>query len=295
MNNETQVKKDTPPGRKKALIIAVCSVLSVLAAAAALFLARDSITLLLAQKKIESSDYSAALGYLKNNGSESAQTLAGYAQLRLEINADFGTLLSDFDIGEVRSWRDEASRLKSEPDSLSEEVSRDISALYDKLDSVCSLYDEYTELEDDIYDLMDVFNEVNRLYTKDYTGQNRTFTISGERTRIMLWEQELIKAENFLYKLPSESSAFLYTNFVREARAETSELSESMDRLLESSGVSENDEVRVSGDGQKVFPSVESTAGVRVNLTEKDSYCEYMFSGVCRTLAEHLAEFYTNR
>ena len=294
MNTENEVKKDTPSGRRKTTI-AVCCAAAVLALAAVLFFARNPLTLHLAQKKAADGDFSGAIGCLKSNSSEDAQTLAGYAELRLEINEKFGTLLTGFDIGTVREWRSQAAKLKAESLYLSESVSRDIASLYDKLDSVCSLYDEYTGLEEDIYDLMDIFNEINSLYAKDYTGQNRTFTIAQERTKIMRWEQELIKAENFLYKLPSEDSAYLYNYFVREALAETAELSESMDRLLESSGVSETDEVRVSGNGQKVFPSVESSAGVKVNLTEKDTYCEYMTAGVCRTLAESLAEFYTNR
>ncbi len=286
------VKTENGNSRKKIIIIAACVLAFIGALVLAFFLLKDAIFVLIAQSNAEKGKFSSAQSVLENVENEKADALKEYISLRTEINTEYSSLITGFDEMTVRDWAERASKADAASEGLSEQIRKSISALSGKLNSICSLYDEYQSVYPDLLELMDVFNEVNRLYTKDYTGHNTPFTISEEKNKIARWNELLSEAQAYTAKLPSEDRTYLLSYMLKEAQGEIRELDETMDRLLETSGVSETDEIMAKGDGQKIFPSVESSSGVSVNLTEKYEYAEHISDGVYRTLIETLGEYY---
>ncbi len=291
MNTEMTVQNKKDGGRRK-LVIAVCAAAVILISCIALFLAKDSLVFLSAQKKAENGNFASAASLLEKQDSEKALALKDYCALREEINSGYPAMLTDFDIDKIREWNAKASDIASRAGSLPSGIGASVYALSEKLGNISSLYDEYFEIRYDLLDLMDIFNEVNSLYTKDADGKNRTFTIAEERAKLRRWQEELSKTQNYIYKLPSEDKVYLLNYLAKEADAEIAELSRAMDKLIANSGVTETDEVRANGEGHKVFPSVESTSGANVTLMDKVPYEEHLFTGVCRALTETLAEYY---
>jgi len=287
--NATTEKRN---GRKTIIIVAACVLAFIGALVLAFFLLKDTIYISIAQNEAEKSKFSSALSILENVDDEKADALREYISLRNEINAEYASLITEFDEMTIRDWQERANNAESASESLSEPVRESISALSGKLNDICSLYDEYQYIYPDILELMDVFNEINRLYTKDYTGYNTAFTIREEKDKAARWEELLAEVQAYAAKLPSEERTYLLNYMMKEAQGEISELKSTMDNLLETSGVSETDEIMAKGNGQKIFPSVESSSGVSVNLTEKYDYAANMSNGVYRTLVEMLGEYY---
>lgn len=287
--NATTEKRN---GRKIIIIVAACVLAFIGALVLAFFLLKDSIFIMLAQNEAQKGSFSSALSILENVDDEKADPLKEYISLRNEINAEYASLITGFDEMTVRDWQERANNAEAASGELSEPVRESISALSGKLNDICALYDEYQYIYHDILELMDVFNEINRLYTKDYTGYNTAFTIREEKDKIARWEELLSQVQAYAAKLPSEDRTYLLSYMLKEAQGEISELRSTMDKLLETSGVSETDEIMAKGNGQKIFPSVESSSGVSVNLTEKYDYAAHMSDGVYRTLVEMLGEYY---
>ena len=292
MSNETTAKKNNAWGRKKKLIIAVCAVAAVLILSLAAFLLRGFFAVQAAQICVKRGEYSSAVEYLENAGSDKANALREYASLRKEINSKYAQMITDFDISVFSDWRDRAAAAAESAGSLPKDIGASLLSLNEKLNFICSEYDAFYAMRPEILELMDVFGEINRLYTKDADGYNVTFTIAEEREKISRWEYLLTETQNYLYSLPNEDKVYLLNYLVKEAQGEIGELKSTMDRLSERDDITEFDEIRATGDGKKSFPSVESSSGVSVNLENKEEYVQYMFVGICRTLTETLGEYY---
>ncbi len=278
-------------GKKKALVAAV-SVIAALSLLLIIFLAsKNSIFYSAAKSKAEKNEFSLAMSLIENSSSEKAGILKEYIALRLDINENFPALLSDFNIEKIKNWADTAELICSQADSLDPDIAATANELLQTLSQIISCEAEYESMKSDILELMNVFNEINRLHTKDAEGKNTAFTIAEERSRINSWERLNNTLSTFTAKIPGSENIYLLNFLVKEAYGEFSELTDAIDSVA-ASGYSETDLVRFSGDAKKLFPDITNNSGESVNLLDKERYERFMFNEICRQLAESLAPYY---
>ncbi len=288
MNNSN--RQINSPNRKK-LIIAVCVVACLAVLLLAFLLMKNTLFLSAAEKKAESQDFKSAQSYLDGIDNEKANALSQYVSLRIDINSNYALLLSDFNIDIITEWKNTADEILSNKEYLSENIKNTVEELSSKLDTIFSLYEEFSEMESDILELMDIFGEINRLYTKDENGNNTSFTVSEEYAKIERWTELYNTVSDYFSKIPNGDNIYLLSYLLKETLGEIDDLNSAMDNIL-SKGYSETDTVRVSGEGHKQYQSITNSNGVTVNLARKEEYTEYLFSSICRTLTESLAEYY---
>ena len=288
MNNSN--RQINSPNRKKR-IIAVCAVACLAVLLLAFLLMKNTLFLSAAEKKAESQDFKSAQSYLDGIDNEKANALSQYVSLRIDINSNYALLLSDFNIDIITEWKNTADEILSNKEYLSENIKNTVEELSSKLDTVCSLYEELSEMESDILELMDIFGEINRLYTKDENGNNTSFTVSEEYAKIERWTELYNTVSDYFSKIPNGDNIYLLSYLLKETLGEIEDLNSAMDNIL-AKGYSETDTVRVSGEGHKQYQSITNSNGVTVNLARKEEYTEYLFSSICQALAKSLAEYY---
>lgn len=278
-------------GKKKALIAAV-SVIAALAVLLTVFLlTKNSIFYSVAKSKAEKQDFSAAMSFIENSGDDKADVLRDYINLRIEINQNYPLLLSDFDIEKIKSWSKTAERVCAYSGALGESISADAVALSDILSQIISCEAEYNALKADILNLMDVFNEINRLHTKDAEGKNTSFTIAEERNKISTWTQLNNRILSFVAEIPGSENIYLINYLAKEAQGEISELTSAIDSVA-ANGYGDTALVRFSGDAVKLFPDIKNSSGESVNLLDKENYEKFMFEEICNELTQCLAPYY---
>jgi hypothetical protein len=277
-------------GRKK-LIIAVCVVACLAVLLSAFLLLKNTVFFAIAESKAESQDFKTAQSYLEGIDSEKAKVLNEYVSLRIDINSHYALLLSSFDIDTVTEWKNAADEILSNEKYLSENLKATATELSSKLDTICSIYEEFSERKSDILELMDIFEEINRLYTKDDSGNNTSFTVSEEYDKIERWKSLYNTIFDYSSRIPNGDSIYLLSYLLKETLGEIDDLNSAMDKIL-SKGYSETDTVRVSGEGHKQYQSITNSNGITVNLARKEEYTEYLFTSICQALAKSLAEYY---
>ena len=146
-------------------------------------------------------------------------------------------------------------------------------------------------MKSDILSLMDIFAELNRLYTKDSLGNNISFTVSEERIKVSVWEQQLSILTNYAYTVPNYENIYLLNYLIKEVEGECLEIKNAMDSVI-AMGYKETDTIRLGGSGQKQFPSITNSNNESVNLLQKEAYERFMYEGICIQLAEVLGFFY---
>lgn len=278
-------------GKKKALAAAV-SVIAVIAVLIIAFLAsKSSLYYFAAENKAEKNEFSEAMQLIESSNGEKADALKAYLALRLEINASYPAMLTDFDIEKIKSWSEKADELCLNSALLGDEFAADAQSLSQALSQIISCAEEYDGTKSDILKLMDVFNEINRLHEKNEEGKNTSFTIAEERAKISEWEQLNSSVSSFASRIPGGENVYLINYLVKEAQGEISELSKAIDSVA-ASGYTETDVVRFSGDAEKRFPDITNSSGESVNLLEKEKYEQFMHEEICRQLTENLGSFY---
>lgn len=280
-------------GRRKKLIAAV-SVVAALAVLLIVFLsAKNSIFFAAAKSKAENQDFESAAVLAEDSGSENAALLKEYINLRLEINQSYPLLLSEFDIEKIKTWEETAEKISAQSEPLGEEISADVLELSQVLSEIVYCESEYVSMRSDILNLMDVFNEINRLHTKDSDGKNISFTIAEERTKLNSWSLLNNNLLSFISRIPKNENLYLINYLAKEAQGEVSEINSAIDTVA-ASGYADTDLVRFSGDAVRRFPDISNSAGESVNLLDKEKYEQFMFDEMCRILTETLAPYYVN-
>lgn len=284
-------KTDTAPQNRssKKIAAAVGILLTLAALVAVFFFTKDYIFTAAARRAVIDSDLEKAETLVSFCSGNEAEKLGRYISLRQEISADYHLLRTDFDRQKVENWQKTASELKSGV-SLGAEINTQINGLSEKLDLICAALAEYDIIRPDVMNLFDIFNETNRLYTKDENGENPVFTISDELAAILAWEEKAKTLETFLTQTPNGKKMYLFTYFVKEAQGEATDLRESILNFAEQ-GYDLNAQIRVTGEVNRTFPSIRNSDGSTVNLQQKENYEKCMFAGMCTVLTETLGEY----
>ena len=187
------IKQNNPNQNRsrKPLVVAV-SVICALSVILIVFLAcKNSLFFALSEYKAENGRYSEALELVEDIRTDEAQALAMYLELRCDFNQNYPLLLSDFQPSIIARWTESVNAIEQVKHFLSDEISADADEMSEKLRQVNSCLNQYGQIRGEILSLMDVFAELNRLYTKDITGKNTSFTVSEERIKVSSWEQQL--------------------------------------------------------------------------------------------------------
>ncbi|MBE6770509.1 MAG: hypothetical protein E7547_00020 [Ruminococcaceae bacterium] len=278
-------------GKRKKLIVAV-SVIAALSVLLVVFLAsKNTVFFAAAKNKAEKYDFETAIVLAENSGNENSGLLRDYINLRLEINGSYPMLLSDFDVEKIKSWAETAERIGGQSECLGEKISDDLQGLSQTLSEIIYCESEYKSMRADILNLMDVFNEINRLHTKDAEGKNISFTISEERTKLNGWSLLNSGLLSFISRIPGNEKIYLINYLAKEAQGEISEINSAIDSVA-ASGYSDTDLVRFSGEAVRRFPDISNSSGESVNLLDKEKYEQFMYDEMCRILTETLAPYY---
>lgn len=276
---------------KKPLIIAV-SVICALSVILIAFLAcENSLYFSIAESKAQKGDYSEALELVEDIRTEEAQALAMYLELRCNFNENYPVLLSDFQPSIIAGWTESVNAIEQVRHLLNDEILADADNMSEMLRRVNSCLNQYGQIRGEILSLMDVFSELNRLYTKDITGKNTSFTVSEERIKVSSWEQQLSNLVNFANTIPNFENIYLLNYLIKEVEGECLDLKSAMDSVV-AMGYTETDLIRLSGSGQKQFPAITNSNNDTVNLLQKEKYEAYLYEGICIQLAEVLGVFY---
>ncbi len=279
-------------GTKKALIAAVSVVCALLVALITFLACKNSLYYSIAEKKAENNDFSAALEISEKASGGKSELFCDYLMLRIDINTNYPTLLSELNIEKINEWNSAAARLCERSGELSSKYADDVTAIKQKLDIIIGCVSRYNELRTGVLSMMDIFAEINRLYTKDIQGKNTAFTVAEERIRLENWMVQLNALEDYAKTVPNSGNIYLLNYLIKEVRGEYDDVTAAINSVIES-GYTETDVVRFSGSGQKNYPGIQNDNNESVTVLEKERYEDFMLQGIERALAESLGEFYT--
>lgn len=276
--------------KRKALKIAV-AVLCVLSVLIIAFLAcKNTFFFHLAQKNTLENKYRIAASYASESTSSQAKILSEYIDLRVSINENYPNMLAEPDREILEGWYASACHISEESDGIDKEIMENANGIKQALETIFDRLDAYEMLRPTVLSVMDVFNEINRLYTKDVDGKNTAFTVNGEYERIAIWEQQNEQLIDFLLLTPNGESVYLFNFLVKEIEGECADLKITFGTVLES-GYTADDLVRFKGTAQKTFPDIQN-GNVSLNVLEKETYEEYLYKGLSRSLIENLLAYF---
>ncbi|MBR3780054.1 MAG: hypothetical protein IKK63_02480 [Clostridia bacterium] len=282
----------TAQNRSKKMILTAVAVVCALSVLIIIFLiCKNSLCLSVSQHKTERHDYSGALELIEDIHTEKSDALALYLTLRNDINERYPVLLTDFNPSIIAEWTQAISAVEDVKHLLSDEIALEAEKLSETLHRVNSCLTQYDQIRTDIISLMDIFAEINRLYTKAPDGKNVSFTVSEERLKISLWEQQISTVYNYANTIPGYENIYLLNYLIKEAEGECLELQNSMDSVI-AKGYKDTDLIRLSGSGQKQFPAITNSNNESVNLLQKELYEKYLYDGICVQLASVLGVYY---
>ena len=290
-DNNVKLNTENGQGKRRKIIALALVIVVLIGIGAGVLIARDKILFDVAIGYAEAKDFDSAETYAIKVNSKKGKYLCKYIDLRQEINKHYPELYSEFDQELLTRWHTVSSELYVNRDYFGVTIARDIYNIDMRLDGILQTVEIYNKLEPEFSNVFEIFNEVNRLYSKGDDGFYVTFTIAEEIAKIDKWDADIAKISDFARKMYNGESVYLLNYFIKEAEAESSELRTSMESFLEL-GYSENDEVRATGTGVKRFPDVRNSDGEEVNVQDVERYKEFMFDGLCTALIEALGEFY---
>lgn len=274
---------------KKKIVAAVC--VAVLAAVIALLLVfKNALFYSAAEAQAENCNFESALSLAEYSEDGKATALRDYLSLRIEINKYYPFLVSDFNIDKIKEWHQISQKICT-GNTLDGAVAEDARSLDECLSQIVTCYSEYMLIKSDTLEMMDVFNEINRLHTKDAEGKNTSFTVAQEREKIARWKNSNQALLDFVSSIPGVENIYLINFLAKEAQGEIAELSSAIDTVALAYG--ETALVRFGGDAVKRFPDIYNSNGDAVNLLDKNGYEKFMFEELCKELARNLGGFYT--
>lgn len=291
--SEMQVRnrKENANGNRKPLVAAVCVVLAVAVMITAFLAAKSPVYFFAAEKRAERGEFSQAAEDISKSSGEKAAVLEKYIMLRLDIISAYPGLLTEFNIEKIRFWKESTDYLLANADLLGEEILAQTQSISQAVDGIISGVAGYEALRSDVLLMMDVFNEINRLSSKDAEGNYISFTVAEERAKIRQWEQKCAALEAYSFSVNGSDSIYLLNYLIKEAQGECLDLNEKMDIVIQN-GYGETDNVRLNIEGKKRYPDIRGNNNESVNLLEKDNYELYVYKGICRACVESLGEFY---
>ncbi len=283
----TEEKK--PP---KTLLIVLIIVGCVLALSLIGFLIfRGSIYYKLALGDIEKNNYEAAAKMIVKSDKDKAAVLSGYIDLRVDFNKHYMDMLEKFDPARIDKWYEKAEDVVSEYEILPDEIRMDIDAFRYKLGIIRDSVTVYDSLRYDVKDMMQVFEEINRLVETDAEGNRISFRVKDITRKTRRWRTLCDNLNNFSSNIPDGEKVYLLSYLISEAYAECDEIDAQMQNLI-NNGFSETDKIKSTGQGHKSFNDVRNSNGVTLNFSDPDDYEKYMYSDICKKLMEYVAEFY---
>ena len=287
--NKNNPNNSADRGSKK-IVTAVGIVIALITAVTVFLFVKDPLFVSAASKATLNGKLDAAERYLLVCSGEEAQALSDYVTLRQDINADYMNMRSNFSSSKIEEWQKRAEKLSESYAFSNGELDRQMNSLSEKLNGICQTLADYDELKPETMALFDIFNEANRLYTKDATGQNTVFTIEGELAAIEKWEETARRLEDFTANAANGEKMYLLTFFVKEAQGEAADLQSSMNGFA-ARGYAPDAPMRVTGSLNRTFPSIQNSNGILVNLQHKETYESCMYQGMCVALTDSLGEF----
>lgn len=289
----TEFNNEKNRNLKKILLIAL-SVIAVLAVATVILLFNmNGIYCKLGKEKLEKNSFTDAKIYFDKCSNDEGELLGKYVNLRIEMNKKYPELLSEYDAELISKWVIAAAQVVEGKDALPESVGVDAIGVYSSLKAISDGYDKYTSLQGDILELMDVFSEFNRLYTKDSNGKNTVFTLVEENGKIERWERLYAELEKFRSAYVPEDNVYLLGYLIKEAHGECEDLKKAM-AVVADAGYGETANVRLSGEGTKTFPGVTNNSGDTVSVSRKEEYEGFLNKNIQRALIENgISQYYT--
>lgn len=292
MTERNTERNMTSQNRSKKIILTAVAVICALSVLIIVFLAcKNPLYLSISQYKTERHEYSEAYELIEDVHTEKAEALALYLSLRNDINERYPLLLTDFDPAVISEWTQAVSDIENVKHLLSDEVALEAEKLAETVRCVNSCLTQYGQIRSDILSLMDIFAEINRLYSKAPDGKNVSFTVSEEKMKLAMWEQQISTVYSFASTIPGYENIYLLNYLIKEAEGECLELRSSMDSVI-AKGYKDTDLIRLSGSGQKQFPAITNSNNESVNLLQKELYEKYLYDGICVQLASVLGVFY---
>ena len=289
--NKNNVNNNGNADRSSKKIVTAVGLLIALITAVTVFLfVKEPLFLSAASKAVLNGKLDAAETYLIFCTGEEAEMLEDYIDLRQAINADYANMRSNFDRERIESWQKTAAKLREKVSFTNSKLDEQLTGLADRLNGICKTLTDYDELKPEIMELFDIFNEANRLYTKDSTGQNPVFTIEQELLMIDKWEKSAKIIDDFTANAPNGEKMYLLTFFVKEAQGEAADLRSSINGFV-AQGYEVDAPIRVTGSLNRTFSSIRNSNGILVNLQQKDTYESCMYQGMCAALTDSLGEF----
>lgn len=280
----------TDSKKRKSLKFAVALLCALSLLLIAFLFGKNTLYFYIAQSKALNGRYREATAYASESADPRAQLLSEYVFLRVDINENYPDLLAEFDRDLLNEWHDTVCRISENGEGLSDGILKSAESIKQNLEMIFERLDAYEQLRPTVMSLMDVFNEINRLYTKDENGNNTAFSVKTEYDRIFEWEQQVYQLSLYLSETPNGESIYLFNYMVKEAESECVQLNDILSTVL-SSGYENDDLVRFSGTTKKTFPDVQN-GSVVLNVSRKEEYEQYMYQGLCRSLTENLLVFF---
>lgn len=278
-------------GRKKKNLKIAAAVICALSMLLITFLAcKNTLFFYLAQHNTLEGNYRTATAYASESSSYKADVLSEYIELRVSINENYPDLLAEFNSDILNSWYSAACRIAENPDGIDSEIIANAEGIKQTLETVFNRLEAYETLKPTVLSAMDVFNEINRLYSKDVDGKNIAFTLNGEYERIAAWEYQNEQLIAYLAETPNGESIYLFNFLVKEIEGECTDLKSTLNTVFES-GYTAEDLVRFKGSAKKTFPNIQN-GNVTLNVLDKETYEEYLYKGLCRSLVENLLVYY---
>ncbi|MCQ2476819.1 MAG: hypothetical protein MJ125_03185 [Clostridia bacterium] len=288
-DDSTSVTEEKKP---KTLIIALIIVGCVLVLSLIGFLIfKSSIFYKLALSDIEKNNYEAASEMIAKSNKDEAAVLSEYVDLRVDFNKHYLNMLEKFDPARINKWYEKAEKVASEYDNLPDEIRMDIDSFRCKLGIIRDSVTVYDSLRYDVKDMMQVFEEINRLVETDSEGNKISFRVKDITRKTRRWRTLCDNLNNFSSNIPDGEKVYLLSYLISEAYSECDEIDAQMQNLI-NNGFSETDKIKSTGQGHKSFNDVRNSNGVTLNFSNPDDYERYMYNDICKKLMEYVAEFY---
>ncbi len=278
-------------GKKKKALKIAAAVICALSVLLIIFLAcKNTLFFYLAQHNALEGNYRTATAYASESSSDKADILSEYINLRVSINENYPDLLAEFNSDILNNWYSAVCRITENSDGIDKEIIENAEGIKQTLETVFNRLDTYETLRPTVLSAMDVFNEINRLYSKDVDGKNTAFTLNGEYERIAAWEYQNEQLIAYLAETPNGESIYLFNFLVKEIEGECTDLKSTFNTVFES-GYTAEDLVRFKGSAKKTFPNIQN-GNITLNVLDKETYEEYLYKGLCRSLVENLLVYY---
>lgn len=274
---------------KKAFIAVLSVICALIALLVAFMVLKGSLFFSVAQSKTLENDFASAMEWAERSGTRESDILEEYLVLRNDVSAKYPELLVQFDIETVRSLRERADAISEKAalcPKINPAIGETLVSISETLGQIDKIIGDYGFLKADIMNLMELFGEYGRLYTKGADGLNITFTVSDEIAKLNGWDTLNLKVGAYADSFTEGAEVYLLNYLIQEARGE----SELLRKAFAESTYAENEEVRLEGENTRRVSSIQN-GNETLTLLEKDKFESYMYKEICTAVTGRLAQF----